>query len=153
MKTTVLNWTAATLLAMASLIACESESNSASSTAADATTGSDATGSADTAASDALAQSDASTSADAVAGTDASEDCGQLAWTEVEELFANNCGGCHSGAFKFNANTCSSVAAKASLISTRIENGSMPKGATLDAADKAKMLQWLGDGASCAVCP
>lgn len=187
MKTTVRSWTAAALLAMASLVACESESTGGSAATTDAASDSTASGDSaagsDTAAAgdatagtdvaagtDAVAATDAAAQSDAGAGTDASQEsdaaagtdatastdtsggCGPAVWADVDDLFASSCGGCHSGAFKYDANSCESVSAKASLIIKKIEDGSMPKGATLGAVAKGKMLLWLNSGASCAAC-
>lgn len=182
MTTTVRGWTAATLLAMAGLIACESESSGGTTPAADVTTtdttlgtdtalgsdsavesdtttagdttaSTDATASTDVASgTDAVEGSDTSAGTDATAGSDSTGGCGVATWDDVDELFASNCGGCHTGGFKYEASDCASVSAKASLIITKIESGAMPKNATLGAVAKGKMLLWLNSGASCAVC-
>lgn len=62
--------------------------------------------------------------------------------TGVSAIIQNNCVGCHS-----NFSTYSGASASASSISSQVNSGSMPKGGTLSAADKAAIVQWASCGA------
>jgi hypothetical protein len=58
-------------------------------------------------------------------------------------FFASRCASCHHHAGQFT--TAASV--RSALVEADISNGSMPQGAALSAAEKARVLAYLGCGA------
>jgi hypothetical protein len=66
----------------------------------------------------------------------------------AEQFFATNCAGCHGagktpGTTVYDPASYSSVAGAATKIAGQISAGTMPRNATLSAADKARILAWL----------
>lgn len=69
--------------------------------------------------------------------------CGTDAWSNyAQTFFQSKCVSCHS-----NEATYSGVNADLSNIQSNITSNAMPLGATLAAADKARILAWIGCGA------
>lgn len=67
----------------------------------------------------------------------------------AEGFFATSCAPCHGagktpGTSFYDPNSYTSVAGADSSIAAAISSGKMPLNATLDAADKARILAWLG---------
>ena len=60
-------------------------------------------------------------------------------WSKT--MLSNNCRGCHSW-----AGTYSSVQSRSSDCQTRISSGNMPKGSSLSASDKQRILKWFSCG-------
>lgn len=75
-------------------------------------------------------------------GPDAGPVCTPDTWTNYSSAaFRNNCSGCHSWATSY-----SKVASRQYSIAADISSGSMPRGSSLPASDKTRMLKWLNCG-------
>ncbi len=77
------------------------------------------------------------------AGTNDGGTCTSDNWAGyAQEFFAKSCTPCHAFESDYSA-----VHSGAGSIGSRIQSGSMPRGATLSTADKKRILAWLKCGA------
>jgi hypothetical protein len=72
-------------------------------------------------------------------------------YADVQQIFLNNCNGCHNHQFGNNCSAASSY----SMIAAYVANGSMPQGKKLSSSDKAKIAAWATAKNACttASCP
>ena len=95
--------------------------------------------------------SDTSTGSDTATGTDTAAT--GSTWADVKGIFQTACAasGCHNATDSkyFDATSCSSTKGY-SKVKSYISSGLMPKKPTTITADeKAKLLKWIADGATC----
>ena len=84
---------------------------------------------------------------------DTGPNCTKTDYTKVQAILTQNCNGCHGHQF---GTSCGSATGEKSQIKSKISGGSMPPGGFGSSADKALVLKWISDGATCtppAGCP
>ncbi len=63
----------------------------------------------------------------------------------MEAVFEASCSGCHGTQWS----SCWTVQANAQEVGEAVSSGAMPRGGSLSSADKATVVNWVGEGAPC----